>query len=96
MMQILAKDTPLISKKLIAPWRLASLGVGLLLLIMGSFYLPSADWDIPICFVMGIPALCPCTLVFSAGVLFTFEMDAVGSSGVLVVSRWDVLVILGY
>ena len=55
-MQILAKDTPLISKKLIAPWRLASWGVGLLLLIMGSFYLPSADWDIPICFVMGIPA----------------------------------------
>ena len=55
-MRLLDKNTPICSRELIAPWRLASLGVGLLLLIMGSFYLPSADWDIPICFVMGIPA----------------------------------------
>ena len=38
------------------PWRLASLVVGLLLLVAGSIGLPSDDWDLGICFVMGLPA----------------------------------------
>jgi len=47
---------PLISRALINPWRLVSLVAGLALLILGSVLLPSADWDIAVCFVMGIPA----------------------------------------
>ena len=53
---LIIDNCPLITRALINPWRLASLGVGLVLLIVGSLYLPSEDWDIPICFVMGIPA----------------------------------------
>ena len=55
-MNFLIDNCPLISRALINPWRLASLGVGLTLLIAGAVYLPSEDWDIPICFVMGLPA----------------------------------------
>lgn len=47
---------PLVSRELIYPWRLASLVAGLALLIAGSFWFPSEDWDIPICLVMGVPA----------------------------------------
>lgn len=32
-----------------------SLGVGIGLLIAGSVWLPSTDWDVPICFVMALP-----------------------------------------
>ena len=52
----LGKNVPLISKELLNPWRVASLGVGLVLLVLGSVYLPSDDWDVPLCFVMGLPA----------------------------------------
>lgn len=54
--KLLDKGIPMINRHLVEPWRLASLGVGLLLLIAGSIYLPSTDWDIPICLIMGIPA----------------------------------------
>ena len=46
----------LFSRELLAPWRLTSLVFGLGLLIAGSIFLPSMDWDVPLCFVMGIPA----------------------------------------
>ena len=56
LVRILPKDTPMFSRAIFNPWRLVALGAGLLLLIAGSIYLPSDDWDIPICFIMGIPA----------------------------------------
>lgn len=34
------------------PWKLASLAVGVALLILGSIYQPAPDWDIPISFIM--------------------------------------------
>ena len=34
------------------PWKLLSLGVGVALLIVGSFYFPAPDWDIPISLIM--------------------------------------------
>lgn len=36
------------------PWKLTSLGVGVMLLILGSFYYQAPDWDIPICFIMAV------------------------------------------
>jgi hypothetical protein len=46
------------------PWKLATLAAGIALLIAGSFYYGAPDWDVPICFVMGILAyvLAPWTL----------------------------------
>lgn len=34
------------------PWKLFALFSGLSLLVLGSFYLPAPDWDIPISFIM--------------------------------------------
>ena len=50
----LEKDCPLVSRELVRPWRLAALAVGLGILIAGSHLTPSADWDYPICFIMGL------------------------------------------
>jgi hypothetical protein len=36
------------------PWKLLTLLVGLLLLIVGSFYYQAPDWDVPISFIMAI------------------------------------------
>jgi len=36
------------------PWKLASLTIGIGLLIFGSFYYQAPDWDIPISFIMAI------------------------------------------
>ena len=38
------------------PWKLATLTVGIGLLILGSFHYQAPDWDIPISFIMAIPA----------------------------------------
>lgn len=38
----------------IRPWKLATLAVGIGLLVLGSFYLPAPDWDIPISFIMAV------------------------------------------
>ncbi len=38
------------------PWKLSLLFVGLLLLIVGSFYYQAPDWDIPISFIMAFLA----------------------------------------
>ena len=50
----LEKDCPLVSRELVRLWRLAALAVGLGILIAGSHLTPSADWDYPICFIMGL------------------------------------------
>ena len=50
----LEKDCPQVSRELVRPWRLAALVVGLGILIAGSHLTPSADWDYPICFIMGL------------------------------------------
>ena len=55
-MTLIDENCPLISRELLAPWRLASLAGGLALLIVGSVALPSDDWDVAICFVMGLVA----------------------------------------
>lgn len=34
------------------PWKLLSLGVGIVLLVVGSFYYRAPDWDIPISLIM--------------------------------------------
>jgi hypothetical protein len=34
------------------PWKLASLSIGIALLIVGSYYEKAPDWDIPISFIM--------------------------------------------
>lgn len=38
------------------PWKLATLGIGIALLVVGSFYYQAPDWDIPISFIMAILA----------------------------------------
>lgn len=55
-MYMLDAKTPLFSRELIRPLRLASLVVGIGILIAGSIWTPSIDWDVPLCFVMGLPA----------------------------------------
>ncbi len=34
------------------PWKLVTLAIGIVLLILGSFYTPAPDWDIPISLIM--------------------------------------------
>ena len=38
------------------PWKLATLALGIALLIAGSFYDPAPDWDIPISLIMALLA----------------------------------------
>ncbi|MEA3192535.1 MAG: hypothetical protein QOD26_868 [Betaproteobacteria bacterium] len=38
------------------PWKLATLFIGIALLIGGSIYLPAPDWDIPISLIMALLA----------------------------------------
>ena len=38
----------------VRPWKLASLAVGIALLIVGSFYYEAPDWDIPISLIMAL------------------------------------------
>ena len=38
------------------PWKLATLAVGIGLLVVGAFYYVAPDWDIPICFIMALMA----------------------------------------
>ena len=56
MFAFIKEDCPLFSRALIAPWRLCFLAAGLVLLCVGSHVTPSADWDYPISFIMGICA----------------------------------------
>ena len=38
------------------PWKLITLGIGIGLLVVGSFYYEAPDWDIPISLIMAILA----------------------------------------
>ena len=51
---MLLKPFKILAKEYPRPWKLFSLMCGLSLLILGSFYLPAPDWDIPISFIMAI------------------------------------------
>lgn len=38
------------------PWKLATLAIGIGLLVVGSFYYDAPDWDIPVSFIMATMA----------------------------------------
>ena len=38
----------------VRPWKLLTLSLGITLLILGSYFTPAPDWDIPISFIMAI------------------------------------------
>ena len=38
------------------PWKLATLAIGITLLVAGSYYTPAPDWDIPISLIMAFLA----------------------------------------
>jgi hypothetical protein len=40
--------------ELARPWKLATLSIGIALLIIGSFYYQGPDWDIPISLIMAL------------------------------------------
>lgn len=42
--------------EVLRPWKLATLALGIALLILGSFTYEAPDWDIPISFIMAILA----------------------------------------
>ena len=46
------------------PWKLFSLAAGIALLVLGSIHMPSPDWDMPISFIMALPA-CSCCSTLS-------------------------------
>lgn len=53
-MGIISKEKiVLLIHEYIRPWKLVTLIIGISLLILGSYYYPSPDWDIPISFIMG-------------------------------------------
>jgi hypothetical protein len=43
-------------KELLRPWKLATLAIGIALLVVGSIYTPAPDWDIPISLIMALLA----------------------------------------
>ncbi len=42
--------------ELLRPWKLATLAIGIALLVAGSFFYEAPDWDIPISFIMAVMA----------------------------------------
>lgn len=38
------------------PWKVVTLVFGIALMVLGSYYYPAPDWDVPICFIMGLLA----------------------------------------
>lgn len=42
--------------ELLRPWKLATIAIGVGLLVAGSFYYQAPDWDIPISFIMALMA----------------------------------------
>jgi hypothetical protein len=46
------------------PWKLATLALGIALLIVGSYFTPAPDWDVPISLIMALLAYltAPCSL----------------------------------
>lgn len=49
---ISALPRKLLASEYLRPWKLASLGIGVALLVAGSYYEDAPDWDVPISFVM--------------------------------------------
>ncbi len=47
---------PSMLKEYARPWKLATLAVGIALLLLGADYFKAADWDAPISFIMAILA----------------------------------------
>jgi hypothetical protein len=45
-------------KEFLRPWKLATLAIGIALLIFGAFYTGLPDWDIPVSLIMGALAYC--------------------------------------
>jgi hypothetical protein len=43
-------------KEFLRPWKLATLAIGVALLIAGSYVLPAPDWDVPISLIMALLA----------------------------------------
>lgn len=50
------KSPPPFLSELVRPWKLASLAVGIALLVAGSYHYRAPDWDVPISFLMAILA----------------------------------------
>lgn|SRR5574337_735968 len=48
----------------VRPWKLASLAVGIALLVLGSIYTPAPDWDVAISLIMAVCTYftAPCSL----------------------------------
>ena len=44
------------STELLRPWKLATLAIGIGLLVVGSFHYEAPDWDIPISIIMALMA----------------------------------------
>ena len=44
------------SIELLRPWKLATLAIGIGLLVVGSFYYEAPDWDVPISIIMALMA----------------------------------------
>lgn len=42
--------------EVLRPWKLATLALGIALLVLGSFEVEAPDWDIPISFIMAVLA----------------------------------------
>ena len=42
--------------ELVRPWKLATLAMGIALLIVGRFYYQAPDWDVPISVIMALVA----------------------------------------
>jgi hypothetical protein len=51
-MNLTATAAPKPRMRYTSPWNMATLGVGIALLIAGSFYYQAPDWDIPISLIM--------------------------------------------
>lgn len=45
-------DITRINAEYLRPWKLTTLSVGVVLLILGSIYTPAPDWDVPISLIM--------------------------------------------
>ncbi|MDZ4203149.1 MAG: hypothetical protein U1C96_13500 [Gallionella sp.] len=50
----MSSTNPAYLPELLRPWKLATLALGIALLIVGSFHYQAPDWDIPISFIMAI------------------------------------------
>lgn len=52
------------AREYLRPWKLASLCVGIGLLILGAWFTPAPDWNVTVSFIMAVPTYltAPCTM----------------------------------